>query len=130
MVDIVNENLVYSILDLVRKELKKDHSDHGSSTPFNDVPSAVLFREHPQSDVVVTKVELNYSGDYLAQVHLIYGGMGNPFILDRVALIGYKYGDDEELEELIRYYIILSRDERGLLTGVDVISGTGDEEEP
>lgn len=130
MVDIVNENLIYSILDLIRKELKKHYIQNGSQSPFNDIPSAVLFREHPQSDTIITKVELNYTNEYFSQIHLIYGGMGNPFILDHVMLIGYKYNNSGGLDELIRYYIVLNRDERGLLTGVDIISGTGEEEQP
>lgn len=63
---IVNDNIVFPVLDLIRKEVKEFGIDHG-------IPSVKLYRDHPLDAEVVTAVELTYESGLVEEIILIRG---------------------------------------------------------
>lgn len=131
MAGVVNESEVYPIIDLIQREIRKWLKKQGKDDdPFDDIPSVRIYRESPLSSAIITRVELRYSGPYKIKLYLYYGGMGNPYMLDNLLAVGYHDVNDWTTEEVVKYQIFLNRNEKGVLTGVDVIPSTGHEENP
>ena len=67
MSGIVNDNIVFPVLDLIKQEMKnKIGTDHGMS-------SVILYREHPLDDEVVTSAELTYEDGLVEEIILNRG---------------------------------------------------------
>lgn len=61
MAGIVNENIVFPVLDLIHRELRKYSSTSNSnSSPLEGEPSVTLYREHMQDPDRVTGADLFY----------------------------------------------------------------------
>lgn len=135
MVGSVNESLVYPIIDLIHRELRRHALNQGYYSSdkdfFDDIPSVRLYREHELSDAIVTRVEMNYHNEpFSIKIFLLYGGMGSPYVLDSLLVVGFFHRNEWTSEEVVRYQIFLNRNEKGVLTGIDVVSSTGIEETP
>ena len=64
---IVNDNIVFPVLDLIRKEMKDQYGvDHG-------IPSVILYRDHPLDDEVVTAAKLTYESGLVEEIVLSRG---------------------------------------------------------
>lgn len=64
---IVNDNIVFPVLDLIRQELRDQGKiDHG-------VPSIVLYRDHPLDDEIVTSAKLTYESGLVEEIILSRG---------------------------------------------------------
>ncbi|SNS21802.1 hypothetical protein SAMN05446037_100673 [Anaerovirgula multivorans] len=64
-----NENIIYPILDLIRKEVRQITPDSSLG-----MPNVKLYREHPLDKDTVTSIELTYESGHVEQVTL---GLGN-----------------------------------------------------
>jgi hypothetical protein len=125
---IVNDNIVFPVLDLIRKEMKEFGLDHG-------IPSVKLYRDHPMDDEIVTAAELTYESGLVEEVILIRGSddestypeglkPNHPdyeyckyWRLTSVTISYYNKGMNFQQ----RYEIKLNYDKRGLLASTVVI---------
>ena len=124
---IVNDNIVFPVLDLIRKELKVFDVDHG-------IPSVILYRDHPLDDEIVTAAELTYESGLVEEIILIRGSddestypegikPNHPdyeyckyWRLTSVTISYYNKGENTQR----RYEIDLNYDRRGLLESTTV----------
>lgn len=119
MVGLVNENLAYPILDLIKKHLKHKHSN--IRLPLNEIPEVRLFRNHSLSSVMVTEAHFYYNSPYWIKLILNYGAWDSPYILNSVSAFLHYNESAWETRDLLKLLIVLNRNEKGLLTGTDVI---------
>ncbi len=63
---IVNDNIVFPVLDLIHKEMKEQGVDFG-------IPSVILYRDHPLDDEIVTAAELTYESGLVEEILLTRG---------------------------------------------------------
>lgn len=64
---VVNDNVVFPVLDLIRKELKT------SGASFDGIPSVTLYRDHPLDEYVVTGATMIYESGMIEEVGLTRG---------------------------------------------------------
>jgi len=125
---IVNDNIVFPVLDLIRKEMKNQGFE------FIGIPSVILYRDHPMDDEVVTAAELTYESGLVEEIILMRGSddeetypegvkSNNPdydfcryWRLTSVTITYYNKG--ENLQR--RYDIDLHYDKKGLLVSTTV----------
>lgn len=125
---IVNDNIVFPVLDLIRKEVSEQMGvDHG-------IPSVILYRDHPLDDEVVTAAELTYESGLVEEIILMRGSddestypegikPNHPdyefckyWRLTSLTLSYYNKGENTQR----RYEIDLHYDKRGLLESTTV----------
>lgn len=135
MAGIVNENIVFPVLDLIRAELRKLHlSEKVIQDPFEGIPSVTIFREHPLDPEVVTGAELLYDSLYVMDIYLKFGSEDESTYPDGVDINHHDYDYyrnwrlthvttsvlDPNGDTIITYHISLNYDNRGFLTGTTV----------
>ena len=64
---IVNDNLVFPVIDLIRREMR----DRGCG--LDGMPSVKLYREHPIDDEIVTAATLKYESGTIEEIILHRG---------------------------------------------------------
>lgn len=64
---IVNDNIVFPVLDLIRREIRDRGYDLGG------IPAVVLYREHPLDDEIVTSATLTYESNIVEEIVLTRG---------------------------------------------------------
>ena len=124
---IVNDNIVFPVLDLIRKEMKEQGVDFG-------IPSVILYRDHPLDDEVVTAAELTYETGLVEEIILTRGSddvatypkglkPNHPdykyckyWRLVAVSIAYFNKGENAQR----RYEIELNYDKRGLLESTTV----------
>lgn len=130
MSGIVNDNVVFPVIDLIRRELKKREN----IDPFNGVPSVNLFRDHPLDDEKVTSAEMSYESGYTVNVYMEFGIKDSSELPDGVSVQdpGYDYYANWRLRSVnitalnpegysvSSYDIFLIYDKKGLLTNTRV----------
>lgn len=128
MAGVLNDNLVYPILDLIRSELRKHINNKngekkGKNNHLGDIPSVQLIKEHPKdpSGVVLSAVEAYYSDGASVFIELQFEATANPFLLTGVLASGF----DDENELISQYKMTLNYDSRTLLEGVDTVRLVG-----
>lgn len=125
---IVNDNIVFPILDLIRREMKDLEVDDG-------IPSVKLYREHPLDNEVVTAAELTYESGLVVEIILIRGSDDESTYPEGIKpnSLEYEYCKYWRLTTVIlsfygkgknsqrRYEIHLNYDKRGLLESTTVV---------
>lgn len=125
---IVNDNIVFPVLDLIRKEMKSQ------GYRFDGIPSVILHRDHPLDRYIVTAANLMYESGLEEEIILSRGSddettypegveVGHPeyefcryWRLTEVTITYFRQG-----EELIESYTIrLFYNKDGLLESTDV----------
>ncbi|WP_427052005.1 hypothetical protein [Paenibacillus sp. TC-CSREp1] len=135
MAGIVNENIVFPVLDLIHRELRKFSSTNSSSvSPLEGEPSVTLYREHIQDPDRVTGADLIYESQWKVSIWLQFGSEDED---DFPSTVGYDHPDyefyryyrltqvtartfDAEGEAVFTYSIVLIYDDEGRLTGTNV----------
>lgn len=64
---VVNDNLVFPIIDLIRREMR----DKGNG--MDGMPSVKLYREHPMDDEIMTSATLTYESGMVEEIGLTRG---------------------------------------------------------
>lgn len=127
MAGVVNDYLIYPILDIVRREIrialaKSDSGGGGEETvenlladPFAGIPSVALERKHPDdsSGTILTRVVSTYPSGYVLDTSLQY--FSDRFVLQSVTIAAITPDGDV----IAVYEINLLYDERGILSGTD-----------
>lgn len=124
---IVNDNIVFPVLDLIRREMKDSGYEFG-------IPSVVLYRDHPLDDEIVTAAELTYESGLVEEIILVRGSDNEStypeglkpnhpdyeyckyWRLTSVIISYYDKGSNSQR----RYEIYLNYDKRGLLESTTV----------
>ena len=125
---IVNDNIVFPILDLIRQEIKDQYGlDHG-------IPSVILYRNHPLDDEIVTAAKLTYESGLVEEMILNRGSEDEStypeglksrhpdyayckyWRLTSVMLSYFMHGE----EALKKYVIDLNYDKKGLLASTEL----------
>ncbi|PYE51409.1 hypothetical protein HUB98_05330 [Paenibacillus barcinonensis] len=135
MAGIVNENIVFPVLDLIHRELRKFSSTNSSSvSPLEGEPSVTLYREHIKDPDRVTGADLIYESQWKVSIWLQFGSEDED---DFPSSVGYDHPDyeyyryyrltqvtartfDAEGEAMFTYNIALNYDDEGRLTGTNV----------
>lgn len=135
MAGIVNENIVFPVLDLIHRELRKFSSTNNSSlSPLEGEPSVTLYREHTQDPDRVTGADLFYESEWKVSIWMKFGSEDEESFPSSV---GYDHPDYEYYkyyrltqvtartfdaggDEMSSYNIVLNYDEEGRLTGTSV----------
>lgn len=76
MAGIIQDNMMFPILELIRGEIRKSLQSQATTSeadPFEGVPSASLYREHPLDPDILTRVHLEYPSGYVVDVYLYHG---------------------------------------------------------
>jgi len=77
MPGIVQDNLMFPILELIRDEIRRydqrQTNVSGGADPFEGTPSSTLYREHPADPDVLTRVFLEYPSGYTVDIILSHG---------------------------------------------------------
>lgn len=147
MAGIVNDNLIYPILDLIQREIRValanqqlnnggSYSDPDytpveiSTDPFAGIPSVVLERNHPNdsSKTILTKVTMTYSSFYRIEIGLEYGvnSLNTSFAWALTKVIVSALDPFNTL--VVKYEISLSYSQDNILqsTSVQRVAGTTD----
>lgn len=125
---IVNDNIVFPVLDLIRRELR----DKGCE--MTGIPSVRLYREHPLDDEIVTSATLTYESGFIEEIGLTRGSDDESTYpeglkprhpdykfcqLWRLTQVGITYVNKGG-DPIARYLIGLFYDKRGLLESTTV----------
>lgn len=135
MAGIVNDNIVFPVLDLIHREIRKHYNAQNiEADPFEGEPSVALFREHPMDAERVTGVDMYYESAWKVSVWMKFGaeddlafpagvGFAHPdyayykyFRLTQVTTRAFNPGG----ELILTYHIGLNYDDEGRLTGTSV----------
>ncbi|MEK5060929.1 MULTISPECIES: hypothetical protein [unclassified Paenibacillus] len=135
MAGIVNDNIVFPVLDLIHREIRKYTSIHNiEGNPLEGEPSVTLFREHPMDTERVTGADMIYESTWRVSIWMKFGSeddTGFP------VGVGYTHPDysyykyfrltqvtsrtfDASGESVLTYHIGLNYDDEGRLTGTSV----------
>ncbi|MCF7753448.1 hypothetical protein KQ941_03255 [Paenibacillus xylanexedens] len=135
MAGIVNENIVFPVLDLIHRELRKYSSISNSNvSPLEGEPSVTLYREHMQDPDRVTGADLLYESAWKVSIWMKFGSEDEE---DFPSGVGYSHPDydyykyfrltqvtartyDPSGESVFTYNIGLNYDDEGRLTGTSV----------
>lgn len=120
MAGIINDQLIFPILDLIQREINKSMagievtSGQGGG-PLSGIPSVVLERKHPAdtSNTILTRAVAYYPNGFTMDVGLIYD---DSWVLQMVTVAVLNPGK----KPVEVYDIILRRDDRGILVAADV----------
>lgn len=135
MAGIVNENIVFPVLDLIHREINKYMSiNNMEGNPFDGEPSVTLYREHPMDAERVTGADMLYESMWKISIWMKFGseddtgfpagvGYAHPdysyykyFRLTQVTARTFNPGG----ESVVTYHIGLNYDDEGRLTGTSV----------
>lgn len=79
MPGIIQDNLLFPILDLIRSEIQKNNNAQAdvmvAGDPFGGTPSVTMYREHPLDPEVVTGATLKYNDSGYSQEIFLYFGL-------------------------------------------------------
>lgn len=130
MAGLVNDNIVFPVLDLIRAEMRK--MDTNYVDPFLGYPSVELYREHQLDPERVTGAQMVYESGYIVDVFMKFGSDDETTYPDNVSSYDYDYYKYFRLTEttlvtlnpdgdtVASYNIVLNYNNIGLLTGTDV----------
>jgi hypothetical protein len=125
MAGIVNDYLIFPILDLIREEIRlaqrgesRNNSGGGGQIfidPFGGVPSVTLHRQNPddKAKVILSGATLNYQSGYVVEIQLHQSTGFKLLSIDQTVI-------DNSGVLVASYHIGLNYDERGLLVSTDV----------
>ncbi|NGQ95320.1 hypothetical protein G3578_09150 [Brevibacillus sp. SYP-B805] len=135
----INDNLIFPILDLIRQEIRKasiagdavrEGGDGGGTSslfdPFSGIPSVILERNQPNDTyrVMLSKATMVYESNWVVEWEPMFGyhpQTGSAWALTEVKLTA----KNPQNEAVAIYSISLNYDKRGLLesTSVHRLSG-------
>ncbi|BAU28166.1 hypothetical protein DFP93_101243 [Aneurinibacillus soli] len=125
MAGIVNDYLIYPVLDLIKAGVKDAMSNVKDAEDgidfFNGIPSVELIRDHPNdsSKTFLTQVIQTYENGYVMSVRLLYGDDSSPYHKWRLSgVISSLMNEEGEL--VLQHELVLLYGERNEVKFADV----------
>lgn len=127
---IPNENIIYPIIDLIRREVR-----NFTGLSDDDIPDVTLYRNHPMDEEVLTAVDLDYANGFSEHIVLGLGSEDESTYPEGIKANEIDYYKHFRLTSVsitvfnpsglvVKEYIIrLNYDNKGLLKGTTVIRG-------
>lgn len=132
MAGIMQDNIIYPVLDLIRREIKNYNTVGNNNDVFDGEPSIILYREDVRDSDRVTGADLTYESGWMLSIFLKYGTDDPNLITVSESDYNYIFQKYDRLyqviistlniegETVVTFNIRLNYDNEGRFTGTEV----------